>query len=132
MAINQSVKIMIQFNNKQLTIPINPEEITISRTAENEDIKVVGLGNVTRKGDVGLISITIESFFPSSSSYFYTGVKPKTCIDFLNTIWKTDNKNNNVAKILTSGLPVNVSMYFVINNFNYTYKAGEENDIYYT
>lgn len=132
MAINQTVKLMIQFNKQQLTIPINPEEMTITRAAENEDINLVGIGNATRKGDVGLYKITIESFFPAAGTYFYTGVQPATCVNFINTIFNADNKNNNVAKLVTSGLPSNISMYFVIENFEYTYKAGEESDIYYT
>ena len=123
------IKIMLQFNGKNLTIPINPEEITIEQEAENTDINIVGLGNATKKGEPGLKKVTIESFFPAANSYFYTGVKPKSCVDF---IWKTENKNNNVGKIITIGLPTDINMYFVIDNFKPQIKAGEEEDIYYT
>lgn len=126
------VKIMIQFNGKQLTIPVNPEELEITQESKNEDINIIGLGKATTKGEPGLIKTTIESFFPSPNSYFYTGVSPKACVDFINEIWKTENMNNNVAKIVTSGLPNNLNMYFVIENFNPDAKAGEEDDIYYT
>ncbi len=81
---------------------------------------------------LGLITTSIESFFPAENTYFYTGVKPKTCIDFLNEIWNAENTNNNVAKIVTTGLPTNLDMYFVIESFDYDHKAGEEEDIYYT
>jgi hypothetical protein len=127
-----AIQIMIQFNGKNLTIPINPEELTISRSATNDDIDIIGLGKTARKGEPGLMTLSIESFFPSASSYFYTGVTPKTCIEFINEIWGTENTNNNVAKIVTSGLPIELNMYFVIENFNYDHKAGEEDDIYYT
>lgn len=127
-----TVQIKIQFNNKYLTIPINPEELNIQRSADNDDLDIVGLGKVTRKGVPSLMSCSIESFFPCSNSYFYTGVTPKTCVDFINEIWNTENKNNNVAKISTTGLPKNLNMYFVIEEFEYDYKAGEEEDIYYT
>lgn len=126
-----SVKMLIQFNKQQLTLPINPEELQVSREADNEDINIVGLGKATRKGEPGLRTCTISSFFPNKNSYFYTNVKPKTCVNFINKIWKTDNKNNNVAKIVTTGLPKNLVMYFVVNNFSYNNKAGEEQDIYY-
>ena len=126
------VKILIQFNGKELTIPINPESITFSKSASNEDIEIIGLGKATRKGDPGLTSLTIKSFFPSKNSYYYTGVKPKTCVDFINEIWKADNKNNNVAKIVTIGLPININMFFVIESFSPEIKAGEEDDIYYS
>lgn len=126
------VQMKIQFNGKVLTLPINPESITISRSAENEDIDIIGLGKATRKAPPGLKTLSIESFFPSESSYYYTNVKPVTCVNFIEDIWKAENKNNNVAKITTIGLPINLNMYFVINSFNYDHKAGEEDDIYYT
>lgn len=126
-----SIKILIQFEGKQLTIPINPEDITMSKSASNTDIDIIGLGKATRKGQPGLMKITLKSFFPSANSYYYTGVKPKTCVDFINNIWKTENKKNNVARIVTSGLPININMLFVIDSFDPQIKAGEEEDIYY-
>ena len=126
-----AIQIKIQFNNKILTIPINPEELKIESDAENTDLDIIGIGKVTRKGERSLRKCTIESFFPSANSFFYTGVKPKTCIDFINEIWNAENTKNNVAKITTVGLPDNLNMYFVIENFNPSNKAGEEEDIYY-
>ena len=127
-----SVAIQIQFNGRQLTLPINPEELNLSRNADNDEINIIGIGNALRKADPGLYELTIESFFPSEKSYFYTGVRPKTCVDFIDEIWHTDNTNNNVAKIVTTGLPRNINMYFLIEDFEWDYKAGEEEDIYYS
>ncbi len=125
------VSIMIQFNGKNLTLPINPEQISPTRSASNDDIDIVGLGKATRKGEPSLKKFSIESFFPSQNSYFYTGVLPKTCVEFIEEIWYAENTNNNVAKIVTLGLPIDLNMYFVIDNFTYDHKAGEEEDIYY-
>lgn len=125
------VLIRLEFNGKNLTLPLNPEELTLSRTADNETIDIVGIGKATRKGQPGLYSLEIESFFPSDLSYFFNGVKPKKCVDFIDTMWKADAKNNNVGKLVISGLPKNFSMYFVIEDFDWNYKAGEETDIYY-
>lgn len=127
-----TIKLMIQFNGKNLTIPINPEELDISRSADNDDIDIIGLGKATRKGEPSLYKLSIESFFPAANSYYYTGVLPKTCVNFINEIWNTENKNNNVAKITSLGLPIELNMYFVIEDFEYDHKAGEEEDIYYT
>lgn len=129
---NSSVKMIIQFDGKQLTLPINPESIEPTSEGNNEDIQIIGLGRTVRKGEPGLKSFSIESFFPGPHSYYYTGVKPKTCIEFIEKIRNTENKNNNVARIITTGLPLNVNMYFVVDNFKYSNKAGEEEDIYYT
>lgn len=125
------VNLMIQFNGRQLTIPINPEKLSIKREADNTDLDIIGLGKVTRKGEPGLKKFSIESFFPAYNSYYYTGVKPRSCIEFIEEIWNTENTNNNVAKIISNGLPIDINMYFVINSFEYDHKAGEEEDIYY-
>lgn len=122
-----SVNIKIEFNKKILTLPINPEQLTNERTADNEKIKIVGLGNIVIKKDESLSSYSIESFFPAKDSEFYTGTTPVEYIDFINEIWKSDK----VAKIVTEGLPINLNMYFVIDSFNYDHRAGEEEDIYY-
>lgn len=122
------INIRIEFNNQVLIIPVNPEEIKYSRSASNEKVQIIGLGNIVIKKGIGIGSLSIESFFPSPNNQFYTGVSPKTCVNFLNTIWNSDK----VGKIVTEGLPVNLNMYFVIDNFDYDHKAGEEEDIYYT
>ena len=122
------VNIKIQFDRQVLTLPVNPEELSTERSADNEKVKIIGLGNVIIKHEEELKKVSIESFFPSTNSEFYTGVSPKTCVDFINRIWKSDN----VARITTEGLPINLNMYFVIDEFNYDSKAGEEEDIYYT
>ena len=122
------VKIKIQFDNQILTLPVNPEELSNQSGADNEKVKIVGLGNVIIKKDVELLNVTIESFFPSINSEFYTNVSPKTCVNFINKIRKSDK----IARISTEGLPVNLNMYFVINDFTFDNKAGEEEDIYYS
>lgn len=126
-----AVNMIIQFNGKYLTLPINPEKITPARSASNNDIEIIGLGKATRKGEPGLTGLTLESFFPGPNSYFYKGNRPKSCIEFINEIWETENIENNVARIIVTGIPVPINMYFVIDSFEYDHNAGEEEDIYY-
>lgn len=122
------VNLRIEFDNRTLTLPVNPENLEPSRSADNEEVNIIGLGNIVVKKEIGLTKLSIESFFPSVNSAFYTNVSPKTCINFINTIWKSDK----YARIVSEGLPVNINMFFVINNFNYDSRAGEEEDLYYT
>ena len=122
------VNIKIIFDRQILTLPVNCETLTNEKGADNEQVEIVGLGNIVVKKKPGLSSLSIESFFPSPNSEFYTGVSPKSCVEFFNKIWNSDK----VAKIITEGLPINYNMYFVIDNFNPENKAGEEEDIYYT
>lgn len=122
------VNIKIQFDNQILTLPVNPEELSNQRDTDNEKVKIVGLGNVVVKKDWNLLNVSIESFFPSINSEFYTNVSPRSCVEFINKIRKSDK----IPRITTEGLPVNLNMYFVINEFTYDNKAGEEDDLYYT
>lgn len=122
------VNLKIEFNNRILTLPVNPENLSPERGADNETVNIIGLGNIVIKKEISLTSISIESFFPSTNSEFYTGVSPKSCVEFINNIWKSDK----YARIISEGLPVNINMFFVIDTFNPDSRAGEEEDIYYT
>lgn len=122
---NREVSITIQFDNKSLTLPVNPEKLTISDKASNSGIDILGLGKAARKGEPELITMNIESFFPAVNSYFYTGYTPQECINFINEIWHTENINNRVPKLITKGLDIDFNdFWFVIDNFNYTYEGG--------
>ena len=74
----------------------------------NEDINIIGLGPATRKGPPGLYTLSIESFFPGTKSYFYTGVKPKTCVNFIDEIWKTENKNKHKIFKISCNLKIQI------------------------
>lgn len=129
MSTENAVRILIQFNGKEIEIPVNPEKLSIAKKASNTDINVLGIGPATRKGEPGLISTKIKSFFPSINSNFYNAQKhisPQLYIDFINEIWNAKNTNNNVAKIITVGLEKNLNMFFVINNFDYDFDAGDD------
>lgn len=122
------VNIRIEFNNQVLTIPVNPEKIEHERGANNETVNIIGLGNIAVKKEISLTKIRLESFFPSTNTDFYTGISPKNCVNFIDTIWKSDK----YGRIISEGLPINLNMFFVIDNFVYDDRAGEEEDIYYT
>lgn len=131
-----SIELRLEFAGKIMVFPVNPEEIMISKSADNQDIHIIGQGKATRWAYPGLVTVNIESFFPEKGGDFNKDDSrfrtPKGCVEFINTMWKTDNKKNNVGKFVTVGLPKNVSFYCLVNSFEWEYKAGEESDIYYT
>ena len=51
-----AIKLMIQFNGKNLTIPINPEQLTITNSADNEDINIIGLPTLTNDVDKDILN----------------------------------------------------------------------------
>ena len=127
-----AVRVYIQFGGQFLTLPVNPQEINISRSMDNEDLDIIGLGKTARKGAPGLITTSIESFIPGPNSYFYTGVKPASFVKMMERILTTEIQGQlYVPRFITSGLPHDLDMYFVIENFEYDHRAGEEEDVYY-
>lgn len=122
----------IKFNNEEVALPINPEKLSINRTATNDNINIIGLGPATRKGHPGLITMKISSFFPHfRSNYNYFGKTPEYYINFINNIWESDNVNNKVATLTTIGITPQIKdMPFVIDNFDYEHRGGDF-DIYY-
>ena len=72
-----SVKLFIQYNGKQLTLPINPEEIEVTRGNDNEEIDIVGLGKTVRTAPPRISNINNRKLF-SSRKYLFL-YRSKTC-----------------------------------------------------
>lgn len=123
---HETVTINIKFNDEVYTLEVNPENLAIKRSAQNNDIQILGLGPATRKGHPGLISMEIKSFFPSYVSPYHKYDRyPEDYINFINRIWETQNKDNKVPKIEIRGLDNPINMPFVIDSFTYEYKGGD-------
>lgn len=125
------IDLYIRFDGLEYPIPVNPSDITISQAATNTNLDIIGLGKVTRKGEPGLRTLRIKSFFPSPSSRYYNNIPALLYIQFIEKIWKTENTNNKVAWIYSMGgiwtdmVAKQINMYFVIEKFDYTYKGGD-------
>ena len=57
-----------QYFLMSLTLPVNPEELTITTSSDNKTTEVVGLGEIIIPKGTKLSRLTIESFFPKVSS----------------------------------------------------------------
>lgn len=125
------ITLYIAFDNLLYPIPVNPKDLAINQSASNANIDIIGLGKATRKGDPGLRTLQIKSFFPSPNSRYYNGKSAGAYIEFLNMIWQTDNVDNKVAHIYSEGLKDSeiasneIDMLFVIEKFEYRYVGGD-------
>lgn len=100
-------------------MPINPEELKISQPGNNENAEVIGLGEVNIIRERRLIPISIESFFPEDKN-------PKEYINFFNLV----QKSKRPMRIICKGFDLNLQVS--IDGFEYSMRAGEEGDRYYT
>lgn len=128
-SVKNDCKIYIVFGSKML-IPVNPEEIEISRPTDHDEYDVLGIGQIVVPKRPSLKEISWSSFFPSGNDpYINTGTKsPKYYVDRLERAMKQRQKGRVI--ISRSGL-FDTNMRCVIEEFTTTDKGGEPDDIYY-
>ena len=115
------IKLRFEFSEYGLDIPINPENLEISSSNNNETFNIVGLGDIVVPGQVGLKTFDIESFFPAYNN-------PKGCVKFFQDLINTQKP----ARFITQGMTIDLDLLVLINDFSYDTRAGEEEDIYYS
>lgn len=125
-----AIKFFFQYDQTLFHLPVNPAELSIRVAGNNRTYETVKVGEVNTLKDKRLADIKISSFFPVDTSAPWIvnatdGVhNPKYYIDLIENI--RDNKA--VIKLVVSDL--NVNMDVSIENFEYNYRA-QEDDVYY-
>lgn len=110
--------IYFEYNEQKIKIPINPEELTKNISVENETTEVVGIGEVSVIKSKKLMTLGIQSFILEKD-------KPENFYSFFEKI-KEDAKP---VRIICKDFELNMLVSVV--NFEWTVKAGEENDRYF-
>lgn len=113
------MKIYFSYKQKVITLPVNPESIEVSWEGSNEKVSVVKLGEINIKKKPKLKSFAIESFLPSDDN-------PQKYVNYFSKI----HKGNKPVTVLITDIDFN--MLVLIDTFTYSFRAGEERDIYYT
>lgn len=119
--------IYIESEDQVITLPVNPEEIYLKRSGNNETVDLVQLGEALIPREAKLATIEIESFFPenpdglSSQSSFH---EPDYYIDFFETL----QRSKKPFRFILSGTKINQLM--LIESFEYGVIGGSD-DIEY-
>lgn len=123
--------IELNVNNRQeyLQLVVNPATLEFTDTQNNQQINLLEIGTALLLGNRGLISVTLESFFPSERSPLfqrYGGKRtPKECKALLKK-WKDKGE---IVRLIISDMDVNLAM--AIGSFNTTIKEGDD-DLYFS
>lgn len=121
--------IELTFNNREegFILPINPLSFTLSESNLNQTITILDIGDINLIGHRGLVSCTLESFFPSTNSPHYQRAE-KEPMEYINQLkkWKESGKP---IRMIISDSSVNLAM--AIEHLSFTQNEGD-NDIYYT
>lgn len=106
---------------KTMKIPLNPEDLTMNIPSANETVNILGLGDVSIPKDPQLRKLTIKSVLWQDINYI-----PSSQYILWLKHWQKSKKPANL--VITK---LNYSMTVICTNFNYSVRAGEEDDIYY-
>ncbi|MBE6022766.1 MAG: LysM peptidoglycan-binding domain-containing protein [Cellulosilyticum sp.] len=120
----------LSFNNNEerIRLPVIPSSFEVSIPHQNTTVNITNLGEINLIGKTGLISMTIESFFPNQQYSFclYSGfLKPYEYIKQL-LKWKDSGKP---IRVIVTGTPINYVM--AIESLTYSEVDGT-GDVYFT
>ena len=120
----------LSFNNNEerIRLPVIPSSFEVSIPHQNTTVNITNLGEINLIGKTGLISMTIESFFPNQQYNFclYNEFpKPYECINLL-LKWKNSGKP---IRVIVTGTPINYAM--AIENLTYSEVDGT-GDVYFS
>lgn len=123
------MNIYIKYDNdkKQIRLPVLPSEFEISAAQGNTSVTLYGLGEINLKGNRGLYSISLSSFFPTLH-YDFCKCKPENPKRYISKLKKIFADNETVHLIITT-TPIN--MHCTISDFAYSKNDGT-GDINYT
>lgn len=117
-----------QNNTDRLRLPVNPEQLIITRGSTNTVVNINDLGDFKLIGKTGLASITLDSIFPAQKYPFCTYPEFPTPYDCVKLIEKWQESSKPIRLIVTE-TPLNIAL--AIESFEY----GEEDgtgDLRYT
>lgn len=120
----------LSFNNnkERIRLPVIPSSFEVSIPHQNTTVNITNLGEINLIGKTGLMSMTIESFFPNQQYNFclYKDIqKPYESIKQL-IKWKNSGKP---IRVIVTGTPINYAM--AIESLTYSEVDGT-GDVYFS
>lgn len=120
------------FEGTVIQLPYNPEKITVRRDSSNKTEEVLALGDINILKDAKLRELSFDCFFPYDTWFPWIRTygdfkKPAFYRDFFDN---AKNKKKPVRLIVTG--PIDINMLVSVEMFEYTYQAGDFEDMYYS
>lgn len=105
---------------RKIELAVNPSEVTISESLNNQTMVLEEIGTVNIPGSRGLKGIQINTFLPAYRSHFYDGDDPESILKLADR-WK---KNRTVLRVIISGTGINMKV--LMDQASETYHEGQE------
>lgn len=124
-------EMFIEYDNQVVKFPVNPEEIKLCTSGDNETSSIVSLGEINILKSVKLSTLEFDCFFPASKNASYVLTKgdfrsPNFYIDFIKKIRNAKKP----CRFIVSGTKIN--MLCSIESFDFGITAGPVGDIEYS
>lgn len=127
-SVSSAMKIYCSCQGDKIQLPITPPQIEVSVQNNNTTLNISDIGEILMIGKTGLLSITVESFFPAQSYYFADlrmSEKPYAYVKKIEK-WKDSGKP---MRLLLTGTTLNKP--FAIESFTYREQDGT-GDVYFS
>lgn len=125
------IGIFIEYDNRVVQIPVNPEKFQIKTGGNNTTTEVIALGEVVIPRKKKLSSISWDCFFPYES--WYPAIRTTGAFE------SADFYVNFITKIRDDCRPCHLTVTgigfdddVVIESFDYYHQAGDHEDTYYS
>lgn len=131
MKIEPTTKIWLKFEGQKFRLPVNPNEISITRQSPTDNFDILGYGQIAVPQYRDLCTYKFKSFFPGDKDnpYTFSGAHDHTW--YCSKLEAAMN-NASIGKFMVSrpgGFNTNVRV--IIKKFAYTDKGGEPEDLNY-
>lgn len=130
--LSPSAKIYLKFGSRKMTIPVNPEEITVSYPTDNKEYDIIGIGKVVVPRKPALKEVSWESFFPSGTRDPYVDHDADDPQDYVKKIENAMKSKQTIRLIITRDELYDTNMRCIVSEFETTDKGGEPGDMYYS
>lgn len=123
--------IFFDYNNKTYRLPVNPEQVEVSKTQANEKYEILKLGQIVIPSHMELATYSFGCELPKMAySYVETPESFKDSDYYLKLFEKWRKKSDPVRFIASNGITDDINTLVLIEGLTITEKAGEEGDKY--
>lgn len=125
---NYGISLIVE--EREIAIPVLPEQLRVTSPGKNETTTVLNLGEVLILRKKGLRTVAWDSFFPANNAPYVTG-RITDPVEIVQAIQKARDKENPLRFLIT-GTDLDINFRMGVETFDYEERSGELGDFYYS
>lgn len=128
---NSLYKIILQYGNEVIVLPVNPEMIRVNGKTLDESTEVLGIGEINILKGVGLKTLSLSSFFPTRPTqfpYVNSSLVMWRPVAYYINLFNRIRKNTKPCRIIIP--PMLINTLVSIDKFDHWEEGGDEDRWY--